>query len=67
MRLESSASPHSMPGEVRKATYLGSHWDYFVATAIGELFVTQPDAVRHAPGDTVHLTLTPERLALVRP
>ena len=26
-----------------------------------------PDAARHAPGDTVHLTLTPERLAFVRP
>jgi iron(III) transport system ATP-binding protein len=67
VRLDSSASPQSMPAEIRKATYLGSHWDYFVATAIGELFVTQPDAVRHAPGDTVHITLTPERLALVRP
>jgi iron(III) transport system ATP-binding protein len=67
VRLESSASPQSMPAEIRKATYLGSHWDYFVATAIGELFVIQPDAVRHAPGDMVHLTLNPERLALVRP
>ena len=26
-----------------------------------------PTAVRRAPGDTVYLTLTPERLALVRP
>jgi iron(III) transport system ATP-binding protein len=66
VRLERSASPHSMPAEIRKATYLGSHWDYSIATEIGELFVTQPDAVRHAPGDMVHMTLTPERLALVR-
>jgi hypothetical protein len=52
---------------VRKATYLGSHWDYVLETEVGELFVTQPDAARHSPGSRVHLTLAPERLALVRP
>jgi iron(III) transport system ATP-binding protein len=66
VRLEASPSPLSLPAEIRKATYLGSHWDYVLATEVGELFVTQPDAARHAPGATVHLTLAPERLALVR-
>jgi iron(III) transport system ATP-binding protein len=66
VRLEPSPSPLSLPAEIRKATYLGSHWDYVLATEVGELFVTQPDAARHAPGATVHLTLAPERLALVR-
>jgi iron(III) transport system ATP-binding protein len=67
VRLEASPSPLSLPAEVRKATYLGSHWDYVLVTEVGELFVTQPDAARHAPGAMVHLTLAPERLALVRP
>ena len=67
VRLDRSPSPHSLPAEIRKATYLGSHWDYLVATEVGEIFVTQPDAAPHAPGASVHLTLAPERLALVHP
>jgi iron(III) transport system ATP-binding protein len=55
----------SLPAEVRKAVYLGSHWEYTLATAIGELFVTQPVESRHAAGSTVHVVLSPERLALV--
>ncbi len=65
VRLQRDPTPNSIAAEVRKATYLGSHWDYTLATAIGELFVTQQDAVRHEPGATVHVTLAPERLALV--
>src|SRR5688500_5648495 len=41
VRLDRSPSPHSLPAEIRKATYLGSHWDYLVATEVGEIFVTQ--------------------------
>jgi ABC-type Fe3+/spermidine/putrescine transport system ATPase subunit len=67
IRRKSSASPHSVPGEVRKATYLGSRWGNSIAAEITTLVVTRPDAAPGAPGDTVNLTLTPERLALVRP
>jgi iron(III) transport system ATP-binding protein len=65
VRLQVEAALNAVPAEIRKATYLGSHWDYTLATEIGELFVTQQDAVRHEPGATVHVTLAPERLALV--
>jgi iron(III) transport system ATP-binding protein len=64
--LGNAPSANSLPAEVRKATYLGSHWDYTLATSVGELFVTQPDAVRHGRGAIVHLTLPEERLALVQ-
>ena len=55
----------SLPAEVRKATYLGSHWEYTLASAVGELFVTQPVDRRYEAGATVHVVLTPEHLALV--
>jgi iron(III) transport system ATP-binding protein len=64
--LSRQAAPNSLPAEVRKATYLGSHWDYTLLTPIGELFVTQPDATRYGRGTTVHVTFPEERLALVQ-
>jgi iron(III) transport system ATP-binding protein len=53
-----------LPAEVRSGLprLAGIH----VATAIGELFVTQPVDNRHAAGSTVHVVLSPERLALFR-
>ena len=59
------ATPNSLPAEVLKATYLGSHWDYTLATPVGELFVTQPDDARYARGAMVHVTFPEDRLALV--
>jgi iron(III) transport system ATP-binding protein len=58
-------SGRSLPAEVRKATYLGSHWEYTLATVAGELFVTQPIDHRHAPGSIVHIVFSPDRLSLV--
>ena len=58
---------HSLPAEVRKAVYLGSHWEYTLATAIGELFLTLPVDSRHEPGSTVNVVLSPQRLMLVAP
>jgi iron(III) transport system ATP-binding protein len=66
-RIGNSASPQSLPAEVRKATYLGAFWDYQLATEIGELFITQPEGARHGQGSAVHLTLDADRLALVVP
>jgi iron(III) transport system ATP-binding protein len=65
VRLDLLPSPTGLPAEVRKATYLGSHWEYTLDTPVGELFVTQADAVRHDSGATVHATFIPDRLALV--
>ena len=57
----------SLPAEVLKATYLGSHWEYTLTSGAGELFVTQPVESRHEVGTTVHVVLAPEQLALVAP
>ena len=66
-RIRGAASPGSLPAEVRKATYLGAHWDYQLATELGDLFIAQTDRVRHEPGSAVHVTFDPDRLALVVP
>jgi iron(III) transport system ATP-binding protein len=57
----------SLPAKVSKATYLGSHWEYTLESAMGELFVMQPIERRHKAGATVHIVLAPEQLALVSP
>ena len=64
-RLTRTAGSETMPAEIRKATYLGSHWDYTVATEVGEIFLVQADSSRFEPGANVHLGLTKDRLALV--
>ena len=55
----------SFPVTVRKAVYLGDHWEYTLDSAVGELFVVQPIEQRYAEGSTVHVALWPERLTLV--
>ncbi len=50
---------------VRKATYLGSHGEYTLETAMGSLFVTQPIGRRFAPDSSVALRFNPEHLSLV--
>jgi iron(III) transport system ATP-binding protein len=64
-KLSAVATADSVRAEIRKATYLGSHWDYSISTEFGELQITQADRVRHEPGESVHLTLLADRLALV--
>jgi iron(III) transport system ATP-binding protein len=66
VELRAEAVPgRSLAATVRKAVYLGSHWEYTLDTEGGELFVTQPIDGIHAAGTTVHVVLTPERLRLV--
>ena len=50
---------------VRKATYLGSHWEYTLETPVGSLFVTQPIGRRFAADSSVALRFNPEHLSLV--
>ena len=64
-RVGSTSPPGSLPAEIRKATYLGSHWDYLLSTEIGDLFITQESGVRRSPGERVHVTFKTEQLALV--
>ena len=65
VELHATAVPGSLPAEIRKATYLGSHWDYWLSAEIGDLFVTQEIGLNHPAGQHVYLTLKPERLAIV--
>jgi iron(III) transport system ATP-binding protein len=57
----------SLPVEVRKATYLGSRWEYTLSSEVGELFITQPIGQRHEVGSRIHLVLLAPQLALVPP
>ncbi len=50
---------------VRKATYLGGHWEYTLDTPVGALFVSQPVGRRFEQGATVALQLDPQRLSVV--
>ncbi|MBL8697315.1 MAG: ABC transporter ATP-binding protein [Alphaproteobacteria bacterium] len=67
IRLARDAAPTRLPATVRKATYLGSHIEYTLDTAIGELFTT--DAATEnpfAPGAGIHVGFASRGLALVR-
>jgi iron(III) transport system ATP-binding protein len=59
------AGGSALTATVRKATYLGSHWEYTLETAVGSLFVTQPIGRRFAPDSSVALRFNPEHLSLV--
>lgn len=51
-----AGTKNSLPGTVRKATYVGSHMEYVVETASGSLFVVSPDvAAVHEPGQAIGL------------
>ena len=63
--VDAAPSPNSLPAEIRKATYLGSHWEYSLATEIGDLFITQETSISRSAGEQVHIRFKPERLAIV--
>jgi iron(III) transport system ATP-binding protein len=65
VQLDRTSASNSLPATIRKATYLGSHWDLALDTAFGELFVNQPQPTRFEPGELVHVRLDQQRLALV--
>jgi iron(III) transport system ATP-binding protein len=56
----------SLAAVVRKATYLGSHWEYTVDTEVGALWITQPVRQRFGFGSEVVLLLDPEHLTVVQ-
>ena len=67
IRLTRDVAPERMAAEVRKATYLGSHIEYTLATELGELFAVDPATDTPFPaGSTAVITFAPRGLALVR-
>jgi iron(III) transport system ATP-binding protein len=59
------AAPQGLPATVRKATYLGGHWEYTLETAFGALFLSQPVGKRFEQGSNVALHLDPQHLSVV--
>ncbi len=61
-------TPETLAGRIERAAYLGGAGEYVVATAVGQLAVTDPlmaDGLL-APGAEVWLTFSPRGLALLR-
>jgi iron(III) transport system ATP-binding protein len=57
-----------LAGEVLKSTYMGSHTEYTLKTAVGHLFAIGHDRLnRRMPGESVGLTFAPDGVILVRP
>ena len=55
-------------GQIARATYMGAHTEYLIATPLGELFAIHTDRLqRRAAGSSVMVTLDPEGVVLVRP
>jgi iron(III) transport system ATP-binding protein len=67
IRLDAQAGPGRIPVDVRKATYLGSHVEYTLASPIGELFAIDGMGEQHfQAGGSAHVGFAPRGLALVR-
>jgi iron(III) transport system ATP-binding protein len=43
LALHPAGTPNTLPGTIEKATYVGSHLEFVVSTALGSAFVTSPD------------------------
>jgi iron(III) transport system ATP-binding protein len=67
IRLAPERQHDALAGEIVKATYLGSHMEYTVATAHGDLFVIDHEVARPLPRGTSVSVLPAERgITLVR-
>jgi iron(III) transport system ATP-binding protein len=67
IELANEPRPGAIEGNVAKATYLGSHVEYGVRTALGELFVIDRRVERFlVPGSTVSVTFGQRGITLVR-
>ncbi len=62
-----AASGGGLPGQVRRAAYMGATMEYTIDTAIGPVFAVSPDVGRPlAAGTAVGLTLAHRGVVLVR-
>ena len=68
IRIVGADEPGVLSATVSRATYMGSHTEYYLATPVGELFCLGPDRLnRRAPGEKVGVRLDTEGVVLVRP
>ncbi len=58
-------APQALTATVRKATYLGGHWEYTLDTEFGPLFLSQPVGRKFEQGASVALQLDPQHLSVV--
>ena len=66
--IDGPAAGASLPGTVRKCTYLGNHQDIMVATERGELFVVRYGAhAMLAPGTAVMIGFAGSGVTLIPP
>ena len=66
LQISDKDEPGSIEAEVVKATYLGSHMEYTLDTAVGELFVVEPDISNAISiGSTISVRLRNHGIALV--
>jgi len=66
LQISETNIPGSIEAEVVKATYLGSHMEYTLDTAVGELFVVEPDISNPVGiGSTISVRLRDHGIALV--
>jgi iron(III) transport system ATP-binding protein len=62
-----SATGSNLTATIRKATYLGSHWEFTLDTEVGPIYAIQPADQRFASGETVALHLKADELTIVTP
>ena len=66
LQISNSKLSGAIEAEVVKATYLGSHMEYTLSSAVGELFVVEPDINNPvAIGSTISVRLRDHGIALV--
>jgi iron(III) transport system ATP-binding protein len=56
---------HSLPATVRKATYLGSHWELTLDTVVGTIFATPLVDQQFEPGENLEVHLNSDQLTIV--
>ncbi|MCC7282316.1 MAG: ABC transporter ATP-binding protein [Acetobacteraceae bacterium] len=67
IRIGNAGQP-GIAATITRATYMGSHTEYHLATVLGDLFALAPDRLRRrAPADAVSVTLDQDGVVLVRP
>ena len=68
VRITAGDAAGGLRGTIARVTYMGSHTEYHVTTAIGDLFAIAPDRLRRrAPGEAVRVAFDPDGVVLVRP
>ncbi|MFN7194646.1 MAG: ABC transporter ATP-binding protein [Rhodospirillales bacterium] len=66
--VDPDAAADALEGQVARATFMGSHVEYHVDTALGDLFAVVPRAAQFRPvGSRVRVMLDPKGAILVRP